>query len=176
MARPKKQTTPTDNVMQMTQDAYNELQVELEHRQTVQRKEIADEIAIARDLGDLSENHAYTVAMERKDLNENRISEIEDILLKVQIVQENTSDNIVSVGETIEIMNLETTKKLTVILVGSAETKSANPATGKISIDSPVGKAVYNSKIGDTVDVILPSKIVQYKVVRFIKNKPSKAA
>lgn len=154
----------------MTQQAHDELVKELDYRQNVLRKEIADEIATARELGDLSENHAYTVAMERKDLNENRISEIKEILQRVQIVEENTSDDLVSVGETVEIVNTETNESKTFTLVGSEETKSANPAEGKISTDSPIGKAIYNAKLGDTVDVVLPMRTIQYKIRKFVRK------
>jgi transcription elongation factor GreA len=169
MARSRK-TTTQENEIRMTQDAYDELVKELDYRQNVLRKEIADEIADARELGDLSENHAYTVAMERKDLNENRISEIEDILQKAEIVEENKSDSLVSVGETVEIQNIETKDKKVLTLVGSEETKSANPMDGKISTDSPVGRALYNAQIGDTVDVILPSKVIKYKILKFVRK------
>lgn len=177
MAKAKKASE--DNVMKMTQAAHDELVTELEHRKDTLRKEIADEISAARELGDLSENHAYTVAMEKKEMNENRILEIEDILAVVQIVTESsTSDNVVSVGDRVEIQNTETNESRIVTLVGSEETKAANPLEGKISVDSPIGKAVYNSKIGDVVDVTLPLKIVQFKVVKFAKedSKAKKAA
>jgi len=170
MARPKK-ITNDENAIKMTQSAYDELVKELEYRTTTLRKEIADEIAAARDLGDLSENHAYAVAMEKKDLNENRIGELEDILKKAKIVEVNTSDNFVSVGETVEIVNLDSKQSKVVTLVGSEETKSANPMEGKISTDSPIGKAIYNARVGDVVEVVLPSKKVQYKIEKFVKSK-----
>lgn len=168
MARPRKNTND-ENLIKMTQSAYDELVAELENKQNVVRKEIAEEIAAARDLGDLSENHAYSVAMERKDLNENRISEIEDILKKSKIVEANTSDNFVSVGETVEIVNIDNKQTKVVTLVGSEETKSANPMEGKISTDSPIGKAIYNAKIGDTVEVVLPGRKVSYKINKLVK-------
>jgi transcription elongation factor GreA len=168
MARAKK--AQEENVITMTQEAHDTLATELDHRQNVLRKEIADEIAAARELGDLSENHAYSVAMERKDMNENRISEIEGILAIVKIVHENTSDDYVSIGEAIEIQNMENKEKKIITLVGSEESKAANPLEGKISVDSPIGKAVYNAKIGEVVDVALRSKVVQYKVLKFMRK------
>ncbi len=168
MARAKK--TQDDNIITMTQEAYDMLVQELNHRTKVLRKEIANEIAAARDLGDLSENHAYTVAMEKKDMNENRISELEAIVAVVKIVEENKSDNLVSVGETVEIQNMESNEKRVVTLVGTEESKAANPLEGKISVDSPIGRAVNNSQIGEIVEVVLPSKTVQYKVLKFAKT------
>lgn len=168
MAKTKKNGKSDNTEMKLTQDAYNALNAELENRIKVLRKEIADEIAAARELGDLSENHAYTVAMEKKEMNENRILEIEDILAIAVIAKENTSDNSVSIGEKVEIQNLENKQKRVIILVGSEETKAANPLEGKLSVDSPIGKAVYNAKIGETVEVVLPTKKVQYKVLKLV--------
>lgn len=167
MAKTKKTKSVDENALKMTQDSYNELSLELQNRKEVLRKEIADEISAARELGDLSENHAYTVAMEKKEMNENKMLEIEDILAIVEIVQEQTqSHNIVSVGDTVEIQNLDNNEKRTITLVGSEETKAANPFEGKISFDSPIGKAIYNEKVGDTVEVALPLKTVKYKILR----------
>jgi len=171
-----KKTTQDENTITMTQEAHDLLIKELEHKRDVLRKEIADEISRARELGDLSENHAYTVAMEKKEMNENRINEIESILAVVKIVQDTTPNNFVNVGEAVEILNMDNNQKRVVTLVGSSETKTANPQDGKISTDSPIGKAIYNSKIGDTVNVVLPSKTVPYKIVKFVKLKPAKAA
>ena len=91
MAKTRKTKNTNESNLKMTQSSYDELVVELENRKEVLRKDIADEISAARELGDLSENHAYTVAMEKKEMNENRILEIEDILAVVEIVNENTS-------------------------------------------------------------------------------------
>ncbi len=172
MARTKKATKQNENQITMTQGSYNELVKELKHRIEVLRPEIAEEISAARELGDLSENHAYTVAMEKKEMNENRINELESITALVFIVDEQTTntDNIVNVGETIEIENVENNVTRNIVLVGSEESKSANPAEGKLSTDSPIGKAVLNAKIGDVVDVKLPSgKVNQYKINKFVK-------
>src|SRR5690606_34601375 len=151
------------------QDSYDELKKELDNRINVVRKDIADEIKAAMELGDLSENHAYTVAMDKKEMNENRILELEDILAIAKIVTSNTSDNIVNIGEPVELQNLETKETRVVILVGTEESKTANPLEGKLSIDSPVGKAIHNAMIGDTVDVVLSKGVVKYKILKLKK-------
>lgn len=169
MARTKK-VTKTENQITMTQSSLDELKKELAHRQDVLRVEIAEEISAARDLGDLSENHAYTVAMEKKEMNENRINELESIIALVFVVEEPTNDNFVSVGETIQIENVENKQKRNIILVGSEDSKSANPAEGKLSTDSPIGKAVLNAQVGDVVEVKLPNgKVNQFKIVKFVR-------
>lgn len=170
MTKTKKAKGTSVPVLKMTQDSYDSLLNEMENRKVVLRKEIADEISSARELGDLSENHAYTVAMEKKEMNENRILEIEDILAVVEIVQETTSDNIVDVGDTVEIENISSKDKRVVTLVGSEETKAANPIKGKISVDSPIGRAIYNAKIGDVVEVNLPLGSTSFKITKFSKT------
>lgn len=169
MAKAKKNKTNNDNSLKMTQSSYDELVVEMSNRKGTLRKEIADEISAARELGDLSENHAYTVAMEKKEMNENRILEIEDILAIVEIVNETPSDDTVNVGDTVEIQNLSNNTKRVITLVGSEETKAANPLAGKISFDSPIGKAIYNARIGDTVKVVLPMAETDYKILGYAK-------
>jgi transcription elongation factor GreA len=166
MAKAKKATQTTENVLTMNQDSFDELKRELDNRINNVRKDIADEIKAAMELGDLSENHAYTVAMDKKEMNENRILELEDILAIAKIVTSNTSDNVVNIGEPVELQNLETKESRVVILVGTEESKTANPLEGKLSIDSPVGKAIHNAMIGDTVDVVLSKGVVKYKILR----------
>lgn len=153
-----------DDVIQMTQASYDELAQELEVRKTTQRAEIAAEITEARELGDLSENHAYTVAMEKKDQNENRISDLEELMKNVQIVADSTSNTIVTIGKTVELVNLANKQKRVVILVGSEETEAADPTSGKVSVDSPIGQAIYNAKVGEEVEVSLPMGAVKYKI------------
>ncbi len=164
MAKAKKATQTTENVLSMNQGSYDELKKELDNRIAVIRKDIADEIKAAMELGDLSENHAYTVAMDKKEMNENRILELEDILAIAKIVTANTSDNVVNIGEPVELQNLVTKESRVVVLVGTEESKTANPLEGKISIDSPIGKAIFNAMIGDTVDVVLAKGVVKYKI------------
>ncbi len=168
MARSKK-SIKNDNSIEMDQDTFDKLTVELQHRKEVLRKEIAQEIAQARDLGDLSENYGYTKAMEKKEMNENRITELDDMLLNAVVVKKNFSDGLIGIGESVEIQNLTTKSKRTITLVGSEESQSADSTAGKISISSPIGKAVYNSKIGDVVKVDIEGKTTEYKITKAVK-------
>lgn len=153
------------NMIKMTQEAYDELVKELEMRKTEEREKIAKAIADARELGDLSENHSYTIAMEDKDLNESRISDLEELIKNVQIVtSDDTPSSIVSIGSTVSIKNLATTQVKKVHIVGGQETEAADPEVGKISSDSPIGSAIMNRKVGDTVEVSLPAGITKYKI------------
>ncbi len=160
----RKKSQQEDEVIQMTQASYDELVKELEQRKTIEREEIAKEISAARELGDLSENHAYTVAMEKKDMNENRITDLESLIKNVQIVKASSSNSIVTIGSKVKITNLKNKQSKDIVLTGSEETEAADPREGKISIDSPIGQAILNSKKGDVVHVDLPVGQVEYKI------------
>lgn len=161
-------TERENNAMEMTQESYDELFQELEERKNVLRKEIAKEIADARDLGDLSENHAYTVAMEKKDLNEARISQLEVMVKNAKVVSSPKNSTIVRLGSVVEIENVSTKSTRVVTLVGSEETRSAEPNEGKISVDSPIGEAILNAKVGDVVTAKLPDREIEFKVTKFV--------
>jgi transcription elongation factor GreA len=156
-------------VMEMSQAAYDELVAELNHRKTVERDLIAKEIAEARALGDLRENHAYTVAMERRENNENRINDLEDLIKHTIIVKDSASSKVVTIGRSVEIKNIDTNKSKVVSLVGSEQAEAADPREGKISIDSPIGVALNKAKIGDKVSINTPTGDVEYLIVKFVK-------
>lgn len=165
MAKAKTVKTEKDDVLIVTQQGYDAMVQELEYRKGTLRAEIAHDISVARDLGDLSENQAYVEAMERKEMNETRIDELEYLISIAQISSASADDNIVTIGHTVEIQRVGGTKRM-VTLVGKSETQQANPIDGKISIDSPIGKALNMSKVGDTVSVELPAGQVKYKVLK----------
>lgn len=153
------------NLMKMTQDAYEELVSELQMRKTNEREKIAQAIADARELGDLSENHSYTIAMEDKDLNESRINDLEELIKNVDIIStKGTPSTIVSIANTVTVKNVATGQSRKVHIVGSQETEAADPEAGKISVDSPIGKAIMNKKLGDVVEVSLPAGVTKYKI------------
>lgn len=160
--------TEKDDVIELTQEIYDKLQEELDHKKNVVREEIADEITVARELGDLRENQAYSFAMDKKDRNEDRIKELED-MLKVAVISKNSANSkVVRLGSKVQITNKETKKSREVTLVGSEETNSSDPSLGMISTDSPIGKAINNAKVGDSVDVVLPKKTVTYTIDKIL--------
>lgn len=166
MAKTKtKNTTADQDVLIVTQAGYDAMVQELENRTDVVRVEIANEISQARDLGDLSENQAYASAMEKKEMNDARIDELEYLISIAQITDASQQDDVVSIGHTVEIQKVGGEKR-TIALVGKAETGQASPAEGKISIDSPIGKAINMAKVGDVVEVKLPKGTVKYKVLK----------
>lgn len=160
-----------DDVMEITQESYNELQKELEERVGSLRKEIAAEISRARELGDLSENHAYHVAMEKKELNDNRVSDIENMLRIAKVAKDTKQGTVVRLGKTVQVENIANGSTRTLTLVGSEETRSAEPGEGKISVDSPIGEAIHNAKLGEIVVAELPGKSIEFKIIKFVDKK-----
>lgn len=147
----------------LTKEGLEELEQELERRKTEDREKIANDIEIAREQGDLSENAAYTSAMEAKSFNEARIGQIEEIIKNAVIEKGSTKDNKVGIGEKFVLERKSDKKKIPYILVGSNE---ADPQEGKISLESPIGKEVNGKKYGDEITVNLPTGEVEYKILK----------
>ncbi|MBL8014949.1 MAG: transcription elongation factor GreA [Candidatus Doudnabacteria bacterium] len=164
-SKSNKSANSDKDVLIVSQQGYNEMTEELDYRIKVLRPQIADEIKQARDLGDLSENHPYTQAMQKKEMNDARIDELEYLISIAQISSASDADDVVTIGHTVEIQKVGGEKK-SVVLVGKSETQQANPAEGKVSIDSPLGKAINMAKVGDTVVVSLPKGEAKYKILR----------
>jgi transcription elongation factor GreA len=123
------------------------------------RPEIADTIKTARELGDLSENAEYQSARADQERNDNRISEIDHILLNVEVIKAPKGDSKVQLGSTVKLKNGKT-KEFQV--VGTVE---ADPLNGKISDESPIGKALLGKKVGDSVEIQTPAETSSYKIV-----------
>lgn len=147
----------------LTREGYDKLIEELNERKKVKRVEIANKLESATEQGDLSENSAYKSALEEKELNEAKIEEIEKMLADSTIVAQDTRTHIAGIGDKVVLKSLADDKTVEYTLVGKSET---DPAKGYISVESPVGKAVYGRTIGETVDVNLPLKTVKYKIAK----------
>lgn len=139
---------------QITQEGFDDLMNELENRKSTIRTQIANDIELAREQGDLSENAAYKSAMEAKEFNENRISELESTIKNLEVYEGNEKNNAVELGESIILTNRQTGVEMKFHLVSGSE---ANPQEKKISVDSPIGKAVVGKKYGSEVKVELPT-------------------
>ena len=142
---------------QITLDGKKELELELEDLKS-KRGEIAEKIAAARELGDLSENADYDAARDEQGQAETRISEIEDILLNAEIIEVKKGSKIV-VGSTVELK--VGAKKTTYQIAGPVE---ANPLESKISNESPLGSTLIGKKAGDSVEVETPKGKTKYVV------------
>ncbi|MBR5273499.1 MAG: transcription elongation factor GreA [Clostridia bacterium] len=151
----------------LTEKGLQELERELEHLKTVGRQEIAEKIKVARSFGDLSENSEYDEAMSDQGKMEARILEIEYMLKNVKIIDEdNINTDKVIVGSKVTIKDLETKEKLTYQIVGFAQ---ADPDNGRISDESPVGKALLDKKVGETVNVEVPAGVISFKIMSISK-------
>jgi transcription elongation factor GreA len=144
----------------LSTEAFEELKTELEHRKKQLRREIAEKILHAKEMGDLSENFEYQTAKDEQALNETRVIELEDIMHDVVIVEDATGAKEIGLGTTFTV---ETDgKKKTFSLVGSNE---ANPLEGKISNESPIGLAFYGAKPGEKVEFQAPSGKIEYRIL-----------
>lgn len=148
----------------LTAEAYKKLKEELEYLRKVKRKEIAQRVQEAKELGDLSENADYQKAKEDQAALESRIIELEEFLKRAAIIQPKKTDR-VEIGSIIEVENLSqsTSKKQVFTIVGSHE---AQPLEGRISNESPLGKAFLGKKVGEIADVETPKGKVQYKILK----------
>ncbi len=145
-------------MFRLTKAGVEELQTELDSL-TEKRSGIADAIKTAREQGDLTENAEYQSARAEQDRNEARISEIENILQSVEIIKKPKGDSKVQLGSTVKLKNESGVKQFQV--VGTVE---ADPLSGKISDESPIGQALIGKKVGDKVELVTPADTTSYKI------------
>jgi transcription elongation factor GreA len=150
----------TKNEFSLTTEGIKTLKEELQHLTTTKRMEIAERLKEAKADGDLSENAMYDAAREDQGFTEGRISEIEHILKHAVVIQSKANGQ-VGLGSTVHV-ELENGSQRYQI-VGSTE---ANPDEGKISDESPIGKALMGGKPGDEVEVKVPSGVLTYKITK----------
>ncbi len=153
----------------LTYEGLKALEEEFHDLKVVRRREVAQKIKEAREQGDLSENAEYDAAKEEQRDIELRIEEIDKILKNAEVVDDDGMDSsVINVGCTVVIKDLELKEKMEYKIVGSTE---ANSLQGRISNESPVGKALLGAGKGDTVEVETPAGIIKYKILDFHKNK-----
>jgi len=143
----------------LSKEGLEQLKKELEGLKQ-KRQEIAKRIEEAKALGDLSENTEYQQAKEAQSFNEGKILESEEILRNAVIIEKNGESSYVQIGGTIEVSSHG--EKQIFTIVGSEE---ANPGQGKISNESPLGRAFLGHKAGETVEVETPRGKVMYKII-----------
>ncbi len=149
----------------ITPEGYQQLKAELEELKMVRRKEISEKIRVARGFGDLSENSEYDEAKNEQALVEAKIATLEEQLKKAQLIQKDKiSTEVVSIGTTVTILDIEFNEETTYRVTSSLEYHHTEMET--ITDESPVGKALMGHKIGDEVTVTVPSgSTVQYKIL-----------
>ena len=144
-------------------EGLRELEDELQDRKVNRRREIADAIKVAREMGDLSENAEYDAAKDEQRDNEARIEEIENILKTVEVIDEADVDaKKVSIGSLVKIRDVEYNEDMEFTIVGPTE---ANSLEGKIANDSPLGAALMGKERNNKITVETPGGEVVYKIL-----------
>ena len=152
----------------LTYEGLKKLEDELQDLKVVKRKEVSQKIKEAREQGDLSENAEYDAAKDEQRDIEARIEEIEKILKNVEVVDEDEVDlDKVSIGCRVKVLDVTYNEEMEFKLVGSTEASSLK---GKISNESPVGKALIGAKIGDVVTVETQAGGIDYKIIEIQRS------
>ena len=153
----------------LTYEGLKKYEDELQDLKVVKRREVAQKIKEAREQGDLSENAEYDAAKDEQRDIEARIEELEKILKNAEVVDEDEVDlERINIGCQVKILDVEFDEELEYKIVGSTE---ANSLKGKISNESPVGKALIGAKVGDVIDVETQAGVFQYKVLEIQRSK-----
>ncbi len=148
----------------LTQSGFEKLMLELEQLKTVKRRQLSKAIGLARQHGDIGENAEYDAAKEAQGLNEKRISELEGNLANARIIdQEDIPKDQALVGARLDLKDLESGEEMQYTLVSELE---ADYNQGKISISSPVGKALLGHREEEVVEISVPSGVLKYKILR----------
>jgi len=151
----------------LTHEGLKKLEEELELLKTVKRREVADKIKVALSFGDLSENSEYDEAKNEQGIVEARIAQIEATLTHAEILDaESLNTDQIQVGNKIRIKNLDNDKVLDLWMVGSRE---VDMKVGKISDESPVGKACVGRSVGDVVEAETPGGKARYEILEISK-------
>lgn len=155
-----------NNQVPITPAGYKAIEAELKERKTVTRSEIVESIATAREHGDLKENAEYHAAKEQQSFNEGRIKELEGAVGAAQIIDSTQfSGDQIKFGAKVVIVDEETDEERKLQIVGEYE---SNADEGKISITSPMARALIGKSVGDSVKVVTPKGKVDYEVLEVI--------
>jgi transcription elongation factor GreA len=150
-----------DKPVLLTKEGLSKLERELEELRTVRRSEVAERIKYAKDFGDISENAEYEDAKNEQGMLEGRILVLENMIRNAVIIEESGESGEVSVGSVVDVKDEFGTQSFTI--VGPAE---VDVAQGRISMESPVGKALLGHRVGDSVEVQSPGGVRAVKIVK----------
>ncbi|HLV24466.1 MAG TPA: transcription elongation factor GreA [Moheibacter sp.] len=143
------------NIQYVTKEGLDKLRTELEHLESVERPKISQQIAEARDKGDLSENAEYDAAKEAQGLLEMKISKLQEQIANARVIDASQLDSSkVSILSSVKIKNLANKMEMSYTLVPETE---ADLAKGKISVNTPIAKGLLGKKVGETADIELPN-------------------
>ncbi|ASS49780.1 MAG: transcription elongation factor GreA [Candidatus Fluviicola riflensis] len=146
-----------------TEEGLKKLKDELYDMKSVQRPMISEQIAEARDKGDLSENAEYDAAKEAQGLLEMKISKMEELISKARVIDNSTIDNSKAfILSTVSIKNVSNGMEMQYTLVAESE---ADLKAKKISVDSPIGRGLLGKKVGDIADIQTPNGTMQFEII-----------
>jgi transcription elongation factor GreA len=145
----------------LTQERLDELKAELVELKNTKRQEVAQRLKTAKEYGDLSENSEYAEAREEQATVEGRIFELEELMKEAEILKTGEGGDIVQVGSVVSVKKGD--KMMVYTIVGSYEAK---PEEGRISDESPLGKAFLSHKVGDVIQISTPGGSVSYEVTK----------
>ena len=150
-------------VIYMTEEGYNKLLAEIHYLETVKRPEISAQIAEARDKGDLSENAEYDAAKEAQGIMEAKLAHLKGQIANARLIDESqvSTDN-VQIMNKVKIKNTKTNAVMTYTLVSDSE---ANLKEGKISVNTPIAQGLMGKKVGDKVDIRVPSGVMNFEIM-----------
>ena len=147
----------------MTLEGYNSLEAELKRLKTTERPDVIKAIAVAHEHGDLSENAEYHAARERQAFIEGRVGTIEDLLSRAEVIDVTSiKGKIIKFGATVRVADEDTDEKTTYQIVGEHE---ADIKSSKLSITSPMARAIIGKTVGDSVEVTTPGGTKSYEIM-----------
>lgn len=150
-------------VSYVTAEGMRKMQQELEQLTTVERPKISQQIAEARDKGDLSENAEYDAAREAQGLLELRIAQLKETMANARVIDESKLDNsVVQILSKVTIRNTKNNTKMQYTLVAEQE---ANLKQGKIAVNTPIAKGLLGKKVGDIVEVQVPAGVIPFEII-----------
>ena len=146
----------------LTKEGYKKLEEELDYLKTIRRKEVADKIKVARGFGDLSENAEYDAAKEAQGILEAKIAQLKGLIANARLIDESQlRSDVVQIMSKVTIKNVKNNMVMSYTLVSDSE---ANLRENKIAVSTPIAKGLMGKKVGDVVDIKVPSGIVSYQV------------
>lgn len=152
----------------LTRKGEEQLKAELNELKSVRRREVAEKIKVALSFGDLSENSEYDEAKNEQGMIESRIAEIEQTLAHAQVIDDDDiSTEKVGIGTTVKLLDMDMDEEMEFKMVG---TKEADIDSGKMSDESPIGRAIMNREVGEEVDIETPSGEVKMKILEIRKD------
>jgi transcription elongation factor GreA len=153
----------------LTYEGLKKIEDELEQLKTVRRKEVTQKIKTALSFGDLSENSEYDEAKNEQAFVEGRIVTLENMLKNAKVIdEEDVKTDVISVGATVRVNEIEYDDEMEITIVGSAE---ADPVVMRLSNESPIGRGLLGHKVGETVEIQVPEGTRRFEVLEIKKRK-----